>query len=53
MFRAIGFVIALYAITQLMSSTFAAFERAAVASLETLETAATASTAQLNELQNH
>ncbi len=50
MFRAIGFVIVLYAITQMMSSTFVAFERAATATFQTLEAAAVTSRIQIENL---
>lgn len=43
MFRAIGFVIGLYAITQLMSQSFDAFDDATAATFRTIESAAIAS----------
>lgn len=51
MFRAIGFVIGLYAVTQMMSSSFAAFEKAATATFETLEAAAVVSKLQIEQTQ--
>ncbi len=50
MLRAIGFVIGLYAITQMLSGTIAAFESATVAVFGTVETAANVSTEQLETL---
>ena len=50
MFRAIGFVIGLYAISQMMSSTFFAFEQAATAVFQTLEAAAVTSQFQIENL---
>tara|TARA_B100000745_G_scaffold260332_1_gene183912 strand:+ start:683 stop:844 length:162 start_codon:yes stop_codon:yes gene_type:complete len=47
MFRAIGTILVLYAITQMMSSSFYAFENALVATFETVEIAADASKAQI------
>ena len=47
MFKSIGFVISLYAITQIFSSAIVSFERAMVATFNTLETAAVISEAQL------
>ena len=47
MFRAIGFVIALYAVTNIFSTSVISFERAIVATFETIETAAVVSTKQL------
>ena len=40
MMRAIGFVVALYAISQIMSGAFTAFENAIVATFETVQVAA-------------
>jgi len=51
MFKAIGFVIGLYAITQMMSGAFAAFENAVIATFETVETAAQVSKIQIEEAQ--
>ncbi len=51
MFRALGIVIVLYAVTQLMSSTFQAFEEAAVATLETIEVAAAVTQERMIELR--
>ena len=50
MFRAIGFVIILYALSQMMSSTFQAFESASVAVFHTLETAAVVSEEQMQQM---
>jgi len=47
MFRAIGFVIALYAVTNVFNTTVVSFERALVATFETIETAAVVSKKQL------
>ena len=47
MFKAIGFVITLYAISQIMQPTFAAFQNAAVASFGTVQVAAEVSQTQL------
>lgn len=52
MFRAIGFVISMYAITQMMSATFAAFEKAAVATFAAVETAAVVTKHQLQTVNN-
>lgn len=49
MFKSIGFVIALYAVSQIMAGTFQALERAAVASLSTIETAAVVGESQLKK----
>lgn len=49
MFKAIGTILVLYAITQMMSSTFHAFESALTATFETVEVAADLSKAQLIE----
>ncbi|MFT7506889.1 MAG: hypothetical protein ACI92I_000025 [Acidimicrobiales bacterium] len=49
MFRAIGTVIVLYAITQMMSSSFGAFERAATAAFEAVEAAAIVSKVQIEQ----
>jgi len=51
MFKAIGFVIGLYAITQMMSSSFTAFENATTAMFETLEAAAVTSKLQIEQVQ--
>ena len=47
MFRAIGFVIILYAITQVFSAAIQAFENAAVATFDTIEAAAVVSRSQI------
>lgn len=47
MFRSIGFVIALYAVTLMFNEGFDAFERATVATFNTVETAAEVSEQQL------
>jgi hypothetical protein len=47
MFKAFGTILLLYAITQMMSSTFVAFENAAIATFETLEAAAVVSKVQI------
>jgi hypothetical protein len=47
MFRAIGFVIILYAISQFMNQSFEAFDTAAAETFRTLETAAQVSQAKL------
>ena len=49
MFKSIGTILVLYAITQMMSQTFASFENAATASFEALEAAAVISKQQLEE----
>jgi len=49
MFRAIGFVIALYAVTRMFDAGFIAFEDATVATFQAVETAATISSQQLIE----
>jgi len=51
MFKSIGVVIVLFAITQMMSGTFQAFENAATASFEALEAAAVVSKMQLEQAQ--
>lgn len=51
MFKAIGFVIALYAVSNILGDTFVAFEAATVSTFKTLETAADVSRAQLLETQ--
>lgn len=51
MFKAIGTILLLYAITQMMSSTFTAFESAATATFETLEAAAIVSKLQIEQAQ--
>lgn len=51
MFRAIGFVIGLYAITQMMAPTFSAFEQAATATFQTLEAAAVVSKLQIENVR--
>jgi hypothetical protein len=50
MLKAVGTVIVLYAITQMMSSSFNAFEGALSATFKTIEVAALVSQAQLNEV---
>lgn len=50
MFRAIGTVIVLYALSQFFNQTFLAFESTAVAVLGTVETAANVSTEQLEKV---
>ncbi len=50
MFKAIGTVIVLYAITQMMSSTFLAFENALTATFQTIEAAALLSQQQIENL---
>lgn len=52
MFKAIGTVIVLYAITQMMHTSFVAFENALTATFETIEVAAETSKAQLIEARN-
>ncbi len=49
MFRAIGFVIAFWAVTRMFDDGFQAFERATVATFNTVETAAEISEQQLIE----
>ena len=49
MFKAIGTVLVLYAITQMMSTTFTAFEHALTATFQAVEVAADVSKAQLIE----
>ena len=49
MFKAIGVVIVIYAISQMMSSTFTAFNNALTATFETIEVAADVSKAQIVE----
>jgi hypothetical protein len=51
MFKAIGTILVLYAITQMMSTSFYAFENALSATFETVEVAAEVSKAQLIEAQ--
>ena len=51
MFKSIGVVIVLYAITQMMSGTFQAFEAALTATFQTVETAAQVSKAQIEQAQ--
>lgn len=48
MFRAIGFVIVLYALSQFFAATFEQVESTSVAVLETVEVAANLSTTQLH-----
>lgn len=48
MFRAIGYVIILYALSQFFAEPFSAFGNAATAVFETFETAAVTATAQLD-----
>ncbi len=50
MFKAIGFVIGLYAITQMLSGTMRAFDSAMVAVFSTVETAADVSKEQLEQM---
>ncbi len=50
MFRAIGFVIILYSITQMLAEPFQAFEDAVVATFQVVEVAATVSERQLVDL---
>jgi hypothetical protein len=45
MFKSIGLILVLYALTQMMSTTFNAFENALVATFETVEVAAQVSKA--------
>jgi len=47
MFRAIGFVIVLYAVSIMLSDAFDGFEKAAVATFNTVETAAIVSEQQI------
>ena len=47
MFKSIGFVIALYAVTKIVDGGFSAFESAMVATFHTIETAAEISEAQM------
>ncbi len=51
MFKSIGTVIVLYAITQMMSQSFNAFEGAVTATFQAVEAAAIASKIQIQELQ--
>ena len=51
MFKSIGVVIVLYAVTQMMSGTFTAFENAVTATFETLEAAAVTSKLQIEQAQ--
>ena len=51
MFRAIGFVIILYALSVFLDNAFTAFENAVVATFETVEQAATVSTSQLQNMK--
>jgi len=51
MFKAIGTILILYAITQMMSTSFSAFENAVTATFETVEVAADLSKTQLIEAQ--
>jgi len=51
MFKSIGIILVLYAITQMMSGTFAAFEDAATATFQTLEAAAVTSKLQIEQAQ--
>jgi len=50
MFKAIGFVIALYAISILMHEAFVSFERAVAATFQTVEVAAVVSKHQLIDM---
>lgn len=52
MFRAIGLVITLFALSQFFSQAFVAFEQTTIAVLETVETAATVSTAEIERVSN-
>lgn len=51
MFRAIGIVIILYALSQFFSSAFVAFERAAVATFGAIEAAAVVSEVNVRTLE--
>ncbi len=51
MFKSIGFVISLYAITQFFASATASFERAMVATFDTIESAALVSETQIESLR--
>ena len=51
MFKSIGTILVLYAITQMMSQSFNAFENAVVATFETVETAAQVSKTQIEKTQ--
>jgi len=51
MFKSIGFILVLYAITQMMSGTFEAFQGALTATFETVETAAQVSKTQIELAQ--
>ena len=51
MFRAIGFVIALWAVSNMLGDAFDSFERATVATFNTVETAALVSQGQLIKQQ--
>ncbi|MDC1205265.1 hypothetical protein N8083_00250 [Candidatus Pacebacteria bacterium] len=50
MFRAVGFVIVLYALTQMLSGAFMAFESAAIATFGAFEAAAVQSQKQLQPI---
>lgn len=52
MFKAIGFVIALYVVSNILGDTFVAFEAAAVSTFNTIETAAAVSRVQLLEMSD-
>jgi hypothetical protein len=52
MMKAIGFVIVLYAITQLVDDGFRSFEQALSATFETVEVAATISQQQLHDMSH-
>jgi CO dehydrogenase/acetyl-CoA synthase epsilon subunit len=49
MFRAIGFVIIVYALSQMLSGAFHSFEAATIAIFDTVETAALVSQSQLEK----
>lgn len=51
MFKSIGTILVLYAITQMMSTSFTALEHALTATFQTIEVAADLSKAQLLEAQ--
>lgn len=50
MFKAIGFVIGLYAISVMLNDAFLAFERATVATFDTVETAALVSQSKIEAM---
>lgn len=51
MFRAIGYVIIIYALATMLSDAFGAFERAIVATFETIEIAALVSQSQIEQMK--